>query len=177
MYNSLRLYGLQPARFLCPWDSPGKNTGVGCHALLQGIFPTQRLNPHLLLLLHSRQISLPLSHQGSPNTCIVNIFSHEFILHKFCINITHLWFLITYNLTLKLLSFLSKNCPLIFINKDITTSILPFNGHSLSSGQTKEILLSCKSNFVSIVPSFTFLTFITSRVLIFSFFHILNPMM
>ena len=30
-----------PARLLCPWDSPGQNTGVGCHALLQGIFPTQ----------------------------------------------------------------------------------------------------------------------------------------
>ena len=34
------------------WDSPGKNTGVGCHVLFQGIFPTQRLNPHLLCLLH-----------------------------------------------------------------------------------------------------------------------------
>ena len=33
--------GLQPPRLLCPWDSPGKNTGVGCHALLRGIFPTQ----------------------------------------------------------------------------------------------------------------------------------------
>ena len=32
------------ARLLCPWDSPGKNTGVGCHALLQGIFLTQGLN-------------------------------------------------------------------------------------------------------------------------------------
>ena len=32
-------HGLKPARLLCPWDSPGKNTGVGCHALLQGIFP------------------------------------------------------------------------------------------------------------------------------------------
>ena len=31
----------QPARLLCPWNSPGKNTGVGCHLLLQGIFPTQ----------------------------------------------------------------------------------------------------------------------------------------
>ena len=40
------------ARLLCPWDSPGKNTGVGCHALLQGIFPTQGLNQHLLHLLH-----------------------------------------------------------------------------------------------------------------------------
>ena len=37
----LPAYGLQPTRLLCPWDSPGKNTGVGCHALLQGIFPTQ----------------------------------------------------------------------------------------------------------------------------------------
>ena len=38
---------LQPARLLCPWDSPGKNTGVGCHFLLQGNFPTQELNPGL----------------------------------------------------------------------------------------------------------------------------------
>ena len=38
--DSLRPFGLQPARLLCPWDSPGKNTGVGCHFLLQGIFPT-----------------------------------------------------------------------------------------------------------------------------------------
>ena len=36
----------------CPWDFPGENTGVGCHFLLQGIFPTQGLNPHLLHLLH-----------------------------------------------------------------------------------------------------------------------------
>ena len=36
---------------LCPWDSPGKNTGVGCHALLQRIFPTQGQNPHLLCLM------------------------------------------------------------------------------------------------------------------------------
>ena len=43
-------------------DSPGKNTGVGCHALLQGISPTQRLNPGLP---HCRQILYHLSHQGS----------------------------------------------------------------------------------------------------------------
>ena len=36
MPNSLRLHGLYPTRLLCPWDSPGKNTGVGCHFLLQG---------------------------------------------------------------------------------------------------------------------------------------------
>ena len=40
------LWTILPAR-LCPWDSPGKNTGVGCFALLQGIFPMQGLNPHL----------------------------------------------------------------------------------------------------------------------------------
>ena len=46
-------------------DSPGKNTGVGCHALLQGIFPNQGWNPGLL---HCRWILYCLSHQGSPRT-------------------------------------------------------------------------------------------------------------
>ena len=41
-----------PSRLLCPWDSLGKNIGVCCHALPQGIFTTQGLNPHLLCLLH-----------------------------------------------------------------------------------------------------------------------------
>ena len=40
----LPLQGLQPARLLCAWDFPGKNTGVGCHFLLQGIFPSQGSN-------------------------------------------------------------------------------------------------------------------------------------
>ena len=51
MSNSLQSYGLQPSRLLNPWDSPDKNTGVGCYALLQGIFSTQGSNPHLLHLL------------------------------------------------------------------------------------------------------------------------------
>ena len=46
-------------------DSPGKNTGVGCHALLQGIFPTQELNLCFLCLLHCRRILCPLSHRES----------------------------------------------------------------------------------------------------------------
>ena len=66
MSDSLPPYGLQPTRLLCPWDSPGKNTEVGCHALLQGIFLTQELNPCLLNLLHCRQIPYPLSQLGSP---------------------------------------------------------------------------------------------------------------
>ena len=51
----------KPTRLLCPWDFPGKNTGVGCHFLLQEIFPTQGLNPGLL---HCRQTLYHLSHQG-----------------------------------------------------------------------------------------------------------------
>ena len=47
---------MYPTRLLCPRDSPGKNTGVGCHALLQGIFPTQGLNPRLLCLCIGRLI-------------------------------------------------------------------------------------------------------------------------
>ena len=46
--NSLRPHGLHPTRLLCLWDSPGKNTGVGSHALLQGIFPIQGSNLGLL---------------------------------------------------------------------------------------------------------------------------------
>ena len=45
--DSLRPQGLTLTRLLCSWDSPGKNPGAGCHALLQGIFPTQGLNPGL----------------------------------------------------------------------------------------------------------------------------------
>ena len=50
-----------PARLLCSWGFPGKNTGVGCHFLLQGNFPTQGSSPHLLCLLHWQADSLPLA--------------------------------------------------------------------------------------------------------------------
>ena len=58
---------LQPARLLCPWDFPGKNTGVGCHFLLQEVFPTQGSNPSLL---HLYTDSLPLSQQRLPRLFI-----------------------------------------------------------------------------------------------------------
>ena len=51
-------------QLLCPWDFPGKNAGVGYHFLLQGIFPTQRLNS---CLLHWQMDSLSLNHKGSPS--------------------------------------------------------------------------------------------------------------
>ena len=54
---------LWPTRLLCSWDSPGKNNRVDCHALLQEIFLTHRLNPGLL---HCRQMLYHLSHKGRP---------------------------------------------------------------------------------------------------------------
>ena len=61
--DSLRPHGLEPTRFLCPRNSAGKNTGVGCHSLLQGIFPPWGSNPDRL---HCRQILHHLSHRASP---------------------------------------------------------------------------------------------------------------
>ena len=60
--NSLWPLELQPTGLLCPWDFPGKDTGVGCHFLLQGIFPTQGSN---LGLLQYRQIPYLLGYEGS----------------------------------------------------------------------------------------------------------------
>ena len=51
---------MQPTRLLCPCNSPGKNTGVGCHCLLQGLFPSQGQNT---VLRQCRQTLYPLSHQ------------------------------------------------------------------------------------------------------------------
>ena len=80
--GSLRPRGLLPARHPCPWNSAGKNTGVGCHFLLQGIFPTQGLNPHLLCLLHWQVDSLPLAPPGnSINRICMSIPISQFILH------------------------------------------------------------------------------------------------
>ena len=61
--DSLWHYGLQPPRLLQPWDFPGLNTGVSCHFLLQGIFPTQGSTSHIP---HCRQTLFHLSHQGIP---------------------------------------------------------------------------------------------------------------
>ena len=61
--DSVWPHGLWLTSILCPRNSPGKNTGLGCHSLLQGIFPTQGSN---LCLLHCRQILYHLSYQGSP---------------------------------------------------------------------------------------------------------------
>ena len=71
MSNSLWPHGLYS-----PWNSPGQNTGVGSRSLLQGIFPTQGLNPDLP---HCRWFLYHLSYQGSP----INIFMHTSICSIF----------------------------------------------------------------------------------------------
>ena len=65
---TLWLHGLEHPRLPCPWDSPGKNTGVGCHFFLQRIFPTQGSNP---CLLHWQEDSLPLCHLRSPEYALL----------------------------------------------------------------------------------------------------------
>ena len=66
--NILQLHGLQPASLLCPSDSPGKSTGMGCHFFIQEISPTQGSN---LRLLHWQADSLLLSHLGSPRMYVL----------------------------------------------------------------------------------------------------------
>ena len=66
MSNCLQPLGPLPARLLCPWDSPDKNTGMGCQAIFQGIL-TQGLNPCLFPLLHWQVDSLPLAPLGKPS--------------------------------------------------------------------------------------------------------------
>ena len=77
--DSLQTPELQPDRFLCPWDFPDKNTGVGCHFLLQRIFPMWGSNLCLLCLLQTD--SLLLSHHRSPEKTMafVQSLSHVWL--------------------------------------------------------------------------------------------------
>ena len=80
--ESLQPHGLYCARIFCPWDFPGETTGVGCHFLLEGIFPTQGSYP---CPLHWQIDSLPLSHQGCQRIYIghkTNHMSKKLHLHS-----------------------------------------------------------------------------------------------
>ena len=69
-----------PARLLYPWNSLGKNTGVGCHSFLQRTFPTQGFNLSLLCLLYWQVDPLPLNHLES--LCIHAQSSGRIICHR-----------------------------------------------------------------------------------------------
>ena len=75
-----------PPRLLCPWNSPGKNTGVGCHSLLHGIFPTQGSNRGFLhcrqILYRLRQLNAsPKSHHHSVSFSNVSTSSVRLLGH------------------------------------------------------------------------------------------------
>ena len=95
--DSLWPCGLQPSRLLCPWDSPGKNTGVSCHTLFQGLFPTQGLNPRLLHLLPWQAGSLPLAPPGKP---LYIMYSNDTYIYHVVHYILGLTYLITGSLYL-----------------------------------------------------------------------------
>ena len=74
MSDSLRPHGLSPTRLLCPWNSPGKNTRMDSHSLLQGIFPAQGSN---LGLLHCRQILYHLNYQAHLQSEALSVNNHS----------------------------------------------------------------------------------------------------
>ena len=98
-------------------DSPHKNTGVSCHAHLQGIFPTQGSNPGLL---HHRLILYCLSHQGSPNRSNTD---HKFILENS--NNTLISEALLRNLLIK---HLSQYLPCVFCSRSRLLSSISFSG-------------------------------------------------
>ena len=72
MPNSLQPPGLQPTKLLCPWGSPGKNIGVGCHSLLQGNLPNPGVTPRCPKLPADSLLSEP---PGKPkNTGVDSLF-------------------------------------------------------------------------------------------------------
>ena len=98
---------LWPHRSYSPWNSPGENTGVGSHSLLQRIFPTQGLNPGLP---HCRWILYQLSHQGSPK-----LFK---IMVKYSVS-TYLCYVGWKALQITTLSFTSFLCFFFFFPTDL----------------------------------------------------------
>ena len=82
-----------PSRLLCPWDSPGVNTEVGCHFLLHGALPTQGSNSSFLRLLHGRAGSLPLVPPAKQPYILMNNSRHGVAKKNipFCLTLL-LWF-------------------------------------------------------------------------------------
>ena len=104
------------SRLLCPWDSPGKNTGVGYHVLLRRIFPTQGSSSHLSCLLHLQAGSLSLEHLGSPRViwendlslnwdCVFISNGQKIVPREFSFRIISMW----------IFSFISMQAVLLFV--------------------------------------------------------------
>ena len=116
MFDSLRPHGLQPAKLLCPQSFSGKNTGVGCHFPLQGIFPIQGLNLCLLCLLHRQADSLPLRHLRSPGFLLSGLKCHllrEALLNHLLNGACH-----TFSISSHSLAY----CPVLYSSQHSSTS-------------------------------------------------------
>ena len=110
--------GLLPIRLICPWDFPGKNTGVGCHFLLQGIFPTKGWNNYLL---HWQAVSLPQSQQRGPILLSTKVyFNGEETWGSGCVlhHAFHFWAPCQYHITLKRNEAFSYKITSIFMEQD-----------------------------------------------------------
>ena len=92
MSDSLRPHGLQPASLPCPRGSPGKNTGVGGHFLLQGVFLTQGLNPCLLCLQQCRRFFTTWAIKTKFSVSLVHItfYSPKELFSWFCTSVLNL---------------------------------------------------------------------------------------
>ena len=109
---TLRPHGLYPTRLLWPWDSPGKNTGMGCHFLLQEIFPIQVPNLCRLHLLHWQADSLLLAPPGQ----------HRSVYHTAYLG--------------QSVSSVAQSCPTLCDPTDCSTPGLPVHYHLLEFTQT-----------------------------------------
>ena len=102
----------KPARLLCPWDFPDKNTGVDCHSLLQGIFPTQRSNSGLL---HCRQILYHLSYRE--NLWIYFKSSFFYVYNEHCRYLSFiLWKLLLFSVGSSFFCIYSCNSIIRYLN-------------------------------------------------------------
>ena len=121
MSDSLRPHGLQPTRLLSLWDFPGKSTGVGCHFILQRIFPTQGWN---LGLQHCRQTLYCLSYQGNINQ---KIWNSEKLRHL-----------------LKVSYWLASDVSTSYNTGD--PGLMPWLGRSPGEGNSSRLQYSCLEN-------------------------------
>ena len=87
MSNSLQPLGLYPTMHLCPWDSPGKNSGVGIHALLQGMFLIQGSKWGILCLMADRFFTTSTTWEA----LMKNMVTIKILLNMHLFHLIYMW--------------------------------------------------------------------------------------
>ena len=131
---------MQPTKLLCPWNSPGKNTAVGCHSFLQGIFSTQGSNTGLW---HCRYLFYHLSHQGSLSSVHIQNF---FPLHHLQPHHNHGHQNLSENMRTIIAH--GKDCS----GLQQSSAFAPISPQSILNIVTKITLSKCKSDFALVCP-------------------------